>query len=243
MKKTNMYPLSVKQWNPFCGCMHKCVYCESSFQRQLKRCGKEKCPLCYEYKPHAHPERLSQPLPQTGYMQFIFTISNGDVAFCPTDYLGKILERIEREPNKTFLMQSKNPQTFNSVKFPENVILGTTIETNRDELYEKISKAPLPSQRFQNFLQVKHKTKMLTMEPVIDFDVDIIVSWAKMLNPCMIWFGYDSKRNYLPEPELKKVKILHWKLSKAGYFVILKTIRKAWWEEGSKGSTAYLRET
>jgi hypothetical protein len=39
--------------------------------------------------------------------------------FCPTDYLGKILQRIEREPNKTFLMQSKNPQTFNRVKFPE----------------------------------------------------------------------------------------------------------------------------
>jgi hypothetical protein len=163
-------------------------------------------------------------------MQFIFTISNGDVAFCPTDYLEKILERIEREPNKTFLMQSKNPQTFNRVKFPENIILGTTIETNRDELYEKISKAPLPSQRFQDFLQVKHKRKMWTMEPVMDFDIDIIISWVKMLNPCMIWLGYDSKQSYLPEPELNKVKILDWKLSELGYVVILKTIRKSWGE-------------
>jgi hypothetical protein len=51
------------------------------------------------------------------------------------------------------------------------------------------------------------------MEPVMDFDIDIIVSWAKMLNPCMIWFGYNSKQSYLPEPELNKVKILDWKLS------------------------------
>jgi len=71
---------------------------------------------------------------------------------------------------------------------------------------------------------------MWTMEPVMDFDVDIIVSWAKMLNPCMIWLGYDSKQSYLPEPELNKVKILDWKLSELGYVVILKTIRKPWWE-------------
>jgi hypothetical protein len=56
MKKTNMYPLSVKQWNPWVGCKYNCIYYESSFQRQLKRWGKEKCPLCYEYKPHAHRE-------------------------------------------------------------------------------------------------------------------------------------------------------------------------------------------
>ena len=47
----------------------------------------------------------------------------------------------------------------------------------------------------------------------------------------MIWIGYDSKRNYLPEPELARVKQLHWELSKLGYVVILKTIRKAWWEQ------------
>lgn len=225
-----MYPLSVKQWNPWVGCKHKCIYCESSFQAQLKRWAKTKCKLCYEYEPHSHSERLSQKLPRTGYMQFIFTVANGDIAFCPTEYLKRILDRIKSESNRWFLIQSKNPATFNRVKFPRNVILGTTIETNRDKLYEGISNAPSPSDRFEDFLRVKHKTKMLTMEPVIDFDIDIIVSWVKLLNPCMVWLGYDSKKNYLPEPELPTVKTLHWKLSKAGYFVILKTIREAWWQ-------------
>lgn len=230
MKKTNMYRLSRKQWNPWAGCLHNCIYCGSSFQAQLKRWAKQKCKLCYEYKPHPHPERLSQPLPKTGYMQFIFTVANGDIAFCPTSYLQQILARIKEEQDKTFLVQSKNPATFNRVKWPRNVILGTTIETNRDNLYEGISKAPPPSKRLEDFLTVNHTTKMVTIEPVIDFDIDVMLAWMKKLQPCMIWLGYDSKRNYLPEPELAKVKQLHWKLSKLGYILILKTIRTAWWE-------------
>jgi len=68
MKKTNMYPLSVKQWNPFCGCVHKCIYCESSLQRQLKRWAKKKFSDCYDFKPHKHPQRLTEGLPKTGFM-------------------------------------------------------------------------------------------------------------------------------------------------------------------------------
>jgi len=238
MKKSNMYPLSVKQWNPWCGCLHGCVYCPSSFQAQLKRWAKKKCSDCYTFKPHKHPERLSQTLPKTGYMQFIFTVANGDVAFCPTLYLLDITERIKAEPDKWFLIQSKNPATFNRVimsrlgeKFPNNTILGVTLETNRDDLYEGISNAPPPSKRYKDFLKVQHPFKMVTIEPCIDFDVDVMVEWVKNIGPCMVWLGYDSKRNYLPEPELRKVRILHWKLSKLGYVVILKTIRKAWWEK------------
>lgn len=228
--RTNMYSLSVKQWNPWAGCEHECIYCGSSFQAQLKRWAKGHCKLCYEYTPHPHEERLNQKLPRTGYMQFIFAVADGDVAFCPTQYLKRITHRIESEPNKWFLIQSKNPVTFNRVKFPRNVILGTTIETNRDDLYEGISKAPLPSQRFKDFLEVNHPLKMITHEPVMDFDVDIMIEWDEAINPCMVWLGYDSKRNYLPEPELEKVKILQWELAKTGFTVILKTIRKAWWE-------------
>jgi len=43
----------------------------------------------------------------------------------------------------------------------------------------------------------------------------------------MVWLGYDSQKNGLPEPELEKVKELHWERSKAGFVVILKTIRDA----------------
>ena len=226
-----MYELSVRQWNPFAGCEHDCVYCRSSFQRQLKRWARKNCPGCYEFTPHTHPERLNQKLPKTKHMQFIFTCSSGDIAFCPTEYLKEIIARIQSEPDKTFLIQSKDSQTFNRVIFPKNVILGTTLETNRDELCEGISKAPKPSQRYKDFLKVNHPLKMVTIEPMMDFDLDVMIDWVENINPCMVWLGYDSGKNKLPEPELEKVKSLHWRLAKKGFVVILKTIRKAWHEQ------------
>ncbi len=39
----NMYALSVKQWSPFVGCEHDCVYCVPSFQRNIKRAS-GRCP-------------------------------------------------------------------------------------------------------------------------------------------------------------------------------------------------------
>jgi len=111
------------------------------------------------------------------------------------------------------------------------VILGTTLETNRDDLYEGISKAPKPSQRYRDFLEVKHPVKMVTIEPVIEFDEDAMITWIQDLNPCTVWLGYDSRKNHLPEPPLEKVKSLYWELGRRGLSVVLKTIRKAWWEE------------
>jgi len=229
--KTNMYKLSLSQWSPFAGCRHDCTYCKSSFQRQLKRWAKKNCPRCYDFVPHTHPERLGQSLPNTRYMQFIFTCSSGDIACCDdTQYLEKIVDTIRQKPNKTFLMQSKDPKTFNRTIFPDNVILGTTLETNRDELGEAISKAPMPSQRYRDFIEVRHDLKMVTIEPVMDFDMDVMVDWIENINPCMVWLGYDSGKNRLVEPELEKVKSLHWELAKRGFTVVLKTMRKAWSE-------------
>ena len=227
MKRNNMYRKSIKQWNPFVGCKHECRYCVSSFQRQMKR-QKQNCMDCYNFKVHTHPERLNVSLPVTKYLQFIFTCSNGDVAFCETSYLEKIVDRIKNEPNKHFLIQSKNPKTFERIKFPNNVILGTTLETNRDELYKKhnISKAPLPSKRYKNFLQVNHPIKMVTIEPVLDCDISVMIDWIRDIDPVMVWLGYDSKNNNLPEPPHQKFMDLYWELGKNGYLVILKKVKK-----------------
>jgi hypothetical protein len=168
-------------------------------------------------------------------MQFVFACASSDIAFCPIEYLLKIIAKIKSEPDKIFLIQSKNPSAFNRAGFPHNVILGTTLETNRDDLYEGISKAPKPSARYKDLLKVNHTLKMVTIEPVIDFDMDTMVNWVVDINPCMVWLGYDSRSSGLPEPELEKVKQLYWELGTRGFTVILKKIRKAWWEE-SKSS-------
>ncbi len=214
-----MYELSAKQWNPFAGCKHKCVYCVPSFQAQVKRYAKKNCQACYKFVPHEHPNRLADSLPKTRYMQFIFTCANGDIAFCSTDYLNRIITTIKGRPHRTFLIQSKNPKTFNRVSFPDNVILGTTIETNRDKLCKAIATAPPPSQRYRDFRKVKHPLKMVTIEPVMDFDLEVMLKWMQDIKPVMIWLGYDSKKCHLLEPELEKVRELHWQLSRAGFVV------------------------
>lgn len=232
----NMYQLSKKQWNPFVGCKYECVYCTPSFQRALKR---QSCALCQSYLPHWHHERLDQRLPPTRYMQFIFACSSGDVAHAQISKLITLFDRMRRMTKHIFLMQSKNPRIFNDMRLKKgpNLILGTTIETNRDGFnrapydYAKISRAPRPRSRYRWMQELKHPLKMVTIEPVLDFDLDVLIDWIRTLNPVVVWLGYDSKGCHLPEPSLAKVRLLHWALAKRGIPVLLKTIRKAWWEK------------
>ena len=139
-KKSNMYNLSVEQWSPFAGCEHECVYCKNSFQRQLKRWAKGQgdCPECAKFEPHykKHLPRLEQKLPKTKHMQFIFTCSSGDIAFCPTEYLKEIIARIQSEPNKTFFNKKKVPQTLKKVHLPKKLLHCKKFETQREEMCE-----------------------------------------------------------------------------------------------------------
>ncbi len=217
-----MYSHSVFQWNPFVGCKFDCIYCKRSFQAQAKR-QKHRCTKCYNYEPHEHPERLTQRLPKTGYGQFIFTCASGDIFFCSTKYLEKIVDRIRKEPDKTFLIQSKNPKTFERIDWPDNVILGTTIETNRES---DISKAIAPICRITHLGEINHQSKMITIEPIMDFDLRPMVDFVGYVKPCIIWVGFDSKNNHLPEPSMDKVRELVWKLQTAGFIIMLKKIKE-----------------
>jgi len=193
---SGMFP-ETKTWNPFVGCRYKCVYCGPSFQAQLKRRGKEKDPDCYYYRPHTHAERLKR-IPST---ENVFVVGDGDISFCPPKYTRRIIERIKKHnvrfPEKKYLFQSKNPKYFEQFldEFPSNVMLQTTLETNRDEGYESWSQAPKPSVRYKDFLSLDYPCdrKVVTIEPVMDFDVNVFCDWIKNIKPKYVWFGFNSK--------------------------------------------------
>jgi hypothetical protein len=224
---SNMYA-EAKTWNPFKGCRFDCVYCAPSFQRQSKR-QKHLCQDCYTYTPHCHEDRLSK-IPSA---QIVFVCGNADISFSPPDFVRRIIERIvehnERSPNKTYYFQSKEPVCFEPIlaDLPDNVILLTTLETNRDDGYDAISKAPLPSDRYQQFKALNYPRKVITIEPVLDFDLGTFAAWICSIRPEYVWLGYNSKPEavILPEPSEDKVRRLADRLMEPGIAVRGKTLR------------------
>jgi len=234
MSKTNMYP-NTKTWNPFIGCDFDCIYCEKSFKRVLRRVGHNiGCRLCYNYTPHIHLERLKK-IPSS---PIVFVYGQSDIYFCSPHFVRRTFKAIEdhkpRKP-KTYYFQSKSPSVFNIYLdwFNENkdkVILLTTLETNKNEGYrENISKAPLPTRRFYDFLDLAYSRKVVTVEPVLDFDLEIFLTWIRLLRDQgtleYVWFGYDSKGCNLPEPSTEKAQRFVDELQAYGIEVRGKTLR------------------
>ena len=223
----NMYA-NAKTWNPFKGCHFDCVYCVPSFQRQSKR-QKHLCQDCYTYSPHCHEDRLDK-IPSA---RIIFVCGNADISFCPEEFARRIVARIVehnlRAPAKTYYLQSKRPAYFEPLlgQLPPNVILLTTLETNRDGGYDLVSKAPPPSERYHQFKNLDYARKVVTIEPVLDFDVPVFGSWIENIRPEYVWLGFNSKPESvkLPEPGEDKVQKLANQLRAASIEIRGKTLR------------------
>lgn len=217
------------------GCGFKCTYC--AFKDSLRRssCGK-----CRAFKPHFHPESMRRKPPKTQGEEFITIGFTGDISFIDVEEgeLLAVLDYVCKYPERTFFLQSKDPAFFQQFVRPENLILGTTIETNRTHginvpggiEYSQISKAPPPKERFEAMKLIERR-KIVTVEPILDFDPDIFFSWIVALDP-IVYIGYDShpETNMLPEPPLKKTLEFIHDLREEGIEVREKLIRKAWWE-------------
>jgi len=145
--------------------------------------------------------------------------------------IGVIRKHNIKRPDKTYYFQSKRPEYFQWFleHFPENVILLTTLETNRDAGYDKISKAPVPSDRYQQFLSLDYARKVVTIEPVMDFDVDDFAKWIVSIHPDYVWLGYNSRPRQvsLPEPSEEKLAELATILTRQGIAIRGKDLRGA----------------
>ena len=224
---TRMYD-NVKTWNPFVGCLHSCSYC---YGRRISKRQKHRCAKCYSFEPHLHPERLTRNFKEG---ETFFVSSMGDISFATPDEMEQIMDVIWNYPKTTFMIQSKRQDAFLYGRlhpYPNNCIFGTTIETNRDT--SKISKAPLPFLRKAWMASpLVHPRKHVTIEPIMKFDLDVMVGWIREINPEFVYVGYnnlDSKNFHLPEPSLKETLRLIEELEKITE-VRRKSIRKAWWE-------------
>lgn len=194
-----MYPWVTHTWNPLAGnCLHDCSYCymKKRFLGTLEK---------YQGEARISDDAFSTDL---GKGNTIFVGSATDVfgKWVPSGMIKKILSYCSRYDN-TYLFQTKNPGRFDEflTRFPDGSILATTLETNRDY---NVSKAPVPEKRYFDFLKIKYPIKMISIEPVLDFDLDQFSEWIHSINPKFVSIGADSKRHNLPEPSSKKIEEL-----------------------------------
>lgn len=219
------------------GCDFLCTYC--NFNKMLKMSS---CPMCRDFTPHSHMEVLERAPPKTPAGTFNTVGLSGDISFMLRSEFIQVLDYCKRWSDRTFLIQSKAPAYFLNFLIPSNVIIGTTIETNRNDFsnvyyqrYVDISKAPHPVERIKAMVRIEAR-RAVTIEPIHDCDVELIALWMQELKPERIWIGYvndrhDGKKLRLPEPSLAKTQELIELLERQNYNVQCKTMRKAWWEK------------
>ena len=193
----NMYDFVTHMWSPIRGkCSHDCSYC------YMKKWGPQK-PL------HIDEKDLETNLSEGN---FIFVCHTCDLFAkdVPDIWIRQVLNRTRRYNNK-YLFQSKNPKRMVDYIeiFPPDVLLGTTIETNRDIVK---SNAPSVKDRAEWLGKLSAWQKgfdtMVTIEPIFDFDLSELVYLITTANPEWVNIGADSKGHNLPEPPLWKVKAL-----------------------------------
>lgn len=196
--KGNMYPWITHTVNFIKGkCPHDCSYCYMK-----------------EYKLNPFHFADSELKTHLGSNNIIFVGSSCDMfADSISDsWIQRVFHYLVRYPDNTYLFQSKNPKRFNDFTgYLNHTIWGTTIETNRDYNFGEeyhISNAPSPIDRFKYFDSVDVVNKMISIEPIMDFDLSILVSWIKTIKPDFVSIGADSKGHKLPEPDRDKTLML-----------------------------------
>lgn len=199
---SRMFKSIDETWNVFVGCEFDCSYCnaQKAALTRLRHLERYKD----GFKPHLVESELKRTF-KPG--QFIFVGYMGDIAFASSKARTAILERIQQFPQTRFLLQSKNPIIFEGVDYPkwDNLVFGTTIESNR---HYKQTKAPEPYDRYRSMVWQQHPHKFISIEPIMDFDLEVLLRWMRSIRPEIIEVGADNYHNHLPEPPWGKVERL-----------------------------------
>lgn len=214
---SRMFKSINRTWNVFVGCNWDCTYCNA------RKAALTRFKHIDRYKDGFHPHLVESELNKNTFKpgEFIFVAYMGDISFASHNELNRIIDVIEKFPDTRFLLQTKNPSRFFyncPPQFPSNIIFGTTIETNRDKKY---SKAPSPHDRYVALSRII-APRFISIEPIMDFDLDILTSWIDQLHPEIVEIGADNYHNNLLEPTPYKVESLIYGLKSVGIKIVEK---------------------
>lgn len=194
--KGNMYNWCNFTWNPIRGkCPHRCGYC---FMKD-----RDVGPLRLDEK------ALADSL---GSGRTIFVGSSTDMwaDAVPGEQIWQVLSQCRYHDGNKYIFQTKNPSRFFQFiqEFPARTILGTTLESNRE--YGESIHAPPPWERAATFVDrhLQGFKKMVSIEPIVAFELEVFARWIKGINPAFVSIGADSKGHNLIEPTSCELKEL-----------------------------------
>ncbi len=206
MSKTdNMYGFVDMRWNPLAGkCYHNCTYCSTN---KLKK----RFPVIKK-KYSGYPRIIKHELKNLGKNKLIFVASQNDLFAnnVPKILIEKITNHCRKYDN-VYFFQTKNTYNIDQKLLPPKSIVCTTLETNR--FYPQMNNSPHPNERGGGMLWID-PPKQITIEPIMDFDLNDFVEMIRIVNPYVVNIGADSKDNNLPEPSREKTIQLINELSK-----------------------------
>jgi len=197
-------------------CSYACSYC---YMAAIRKRYNQK-----EREPYLDEKELKVNL---GSGNTIFVGSSCDMwgKNIPREWILKVLFSLDLYPDNTYLFQTKNPYRYVEfihpqiggnveTELPKKCILGTTIETNRE--YSCMGKAYKPNMRASaiEFITSQFNDCFITIEPILDFDLNEFMAMLRKANPVSINIGADSGNNHLPEPEPEKIRELIKELEK-----------------------------
>jgi len=191
--KGNMYEFVTHIWNPVKGkCPYECSYCYVS--RICRRFGRE------QREPYLDKRELGANL---GSGNTIFVCDSIDLFApdIPVSWLEKVVVKTQFAPDNTYLWHTKNPGRATGADgvwlCPNpDYILCATIESSRNYLD---TKAPSMMERFEGLARFDSR-RMITVEPVMDFDTPYFAREIIACRPEQVNIGADSGHNGLPEP-------------------------------------------
>lgn len=166
-RKWNTY--ADKEWNPYTGCFNwqqNYSICRLGkdcwfYRMSLRLAGRFGYDESYPWLPTLHEDKLNQPLHRSKPTIYA-TCFMGDIGYCKTEWLDRILQVVEACPQHTFLFLTKMPIYLLKRKWPNNAWLGVSIEDFHDVL------------KIKQLKKAKAKHKWVSFEPLRGFiDADL----------------------------------------------------------------------
>lgn len=204
-------PLTKSRGNMYDWCSHMHTHLGGQCPHNCSYCSTADIGRRFRIKKYTGPLRLIEKEFKVNYGsgKTIFLEHCNDLfaEAVPSEFIWRVIFHAGCWPDNTYVFQTKNPERYFRVAFPDKSVLGCTIETNR--VFSADSLAPWPILRAAHMAEIsKSMNTFITIEPIMNFDPLEFLRMLTNIRPRFINIGADSKKHGLPEPSKEKVLAL-----------------------------------